>query len=85
MIYAVDYEEQVNRSIHKKDSATPVLWCVLQLNPVQGCSADVRRVKGGEIYVWIKGMSSGMSVAVYCSQRGENSRLKTPVPALPYD
>ena len=53
MIYAVDYEEQVNRSINKKDSATPVLWCVLQLNPVQGCGADVQRVKGGEIYVHI--------------------------------
>jgi len=53
MIYAVDYKEQVNHSIHKKGGLTPMLWCVLQLNPVQSCGADVRRIKGGKIDVHI--------------------------------
>ena len=46
---------------------------------------ELREEKLMSTFFWIKGMRSGMSVAVYCSQRGENSRLKTPVPALPYD
>ena len=54
MIYAVDYEEHVDHSIHKKGGVTAVLWCVLQLNPVQGCGTDVWRVKGrGKIDVYI--------------------------------